>query len=128
MPTINRQQRGKPKRGDHQGRQFYHAGYHTTTWKSMRREILQDNPLCVECQRTGRIVVANVIDHIKPVRLGGEFFEKANLQPLCKSCHERKSAMERHGNPVGSEKSVDNGSETAGLFFSHPGENSLESL
>lgn len=33
------------------------------------------------------------IDHIKPLALGGEDVEE-NVQPLCKSCHKTKTAMD----------------------------------
>jgi 5-methylcytosine-specific restriction endonuclease McrA len=92
----------------------------------MRRAILQASPLCVECGKLGRVTVANVIDHIKPVRLGGEFWEQSNMQPLCVSCHNSKSAKERHGNPVGGEKSLHEGHKTAGHSFSHPCKNRTE--
>jgi 5-methylcytosine-specific restriction protein A len=36
------------------------------------------------------------LDHIKPIRLGGEMYDIENLQSLCKSCHGRKSAKERN--------------------------------
>lgn len=85
----------------------------------MRRAILQASPLCVECGKQGRLTVANVIDHIKPVRLGGEFWDTKNMQPLCTPCHNSKSAKERHVNPVGGEKSIKGTPETAGLSQSH---------
>ncbi|MGY2133640.1 HNH endonuclease [Hymenobacter sp. HD11105] len=37
-----------------------------------------------------------MVDHIKPVREDGDFFEASNLQPLCNPCHARKSAKEGH--------------------------------
>jgi 5-methylcytosine-specific restriction protein A len=46
----------------------------------------------VDCER-----LATVVDHIQPVRLGGEFWDRDNWQPMCASCHNAKSAKERHG-------------------------------
>ncbi len=42
-----------------------------------------------------RITLATVVDHIKPHK-GDErlFFDINNLQPLCKPCHDRKTAKE----------------------------------
>jgi 5-methylcytosine-specific restriction endonuclease McrA len=34
------------------------------------------------------------VDHITPLADGGAPFDHENLQPLCASCHNRKSAME----------------------------------
>jgi 5-methylcytosine-specific restriction protein A len=97
MPTINKRAKQSPQRdnNNHQGRNYYHSGYQTKQWRAMRRDILQAQPLCVECGKQGRLTVANVIDHIKPVRLGGEFWDTKNMQPLCVSCHNSKSAKER---------------------------------
>ena len=47
------------------------------------------HPLCVECGK-----VAEVVDHIKPVRLGGDFWQPFNHQPLCHRCHNSKSGRE----------------------------------
>jgi 5-methylcytosine-specific restriction enzyme A len=37
---------------------------------------------------------STVADHITPVRLGGDFWDINNLQGLCASCHNSKSAKE----------------------------------
>jgi 5-methylcytosine-specific restriction enzyme A len=68
--------------------------YHTTMWRRCRLSYLQRNPLCVECKKKGEIVQGTVIDHITPIRLGGEKLEETNLQTLCSKCHNRKSAKE----------------------------------
>jgi 5-methylcytosine-specific restriction protein A len=49
--------------------------------------------LCVECQRQGRIVAATDVDHIVARRHGGDD-SFANLQPLCHSCHSKKTQQE----------------------------------
>ncbi len=41
------------------------------------------------------MVVASVVDHVVPIKDGGERFDAANLQALCVSCHNRKTATER---------------------------------
>ena len=55
-----------------------------------------DNPLCVMCNDKGRITSARVVDHITPVRHGGDFWNTNNLQPMCDSCHNSKSGSEAH--------------------------------
>ena len=64
-------------------------------WQSASKAFLLNNPVCVECQRRGRTTLATVVDHIHPHR-GDQnlFWDRNNWQPLCKSCHDRKSARE----------------------------------
>lgn len=61
-------------------------------WRKARKAYLRRNPLCVECMREGRLTPATVIDHIIPHR-GDErlFWNQGNWQPLCQSCHNRKT-------------------------------------
>jgi 5-methylcytosine-specific restriction protein A len=68
--------------------------YHSNRWRNLRLEKLKENPLCVECAKQGLTTLATVGDHINPVRLGGEFWDKENIQGLCESCHNKKSAKE----------------------------------
>lgn len=96
MPTINKTQlTAKPKRSkldnQHQGRTYYNPNYNTQRWRKLRLELLKDNPICQECQKE----YSKVADHIKPVRLGGEFWDVGNIQMLCNGCHAKKSARER---------------------------------
>ena len=37
---------------------------------------------------------ADEVDHLVPVDGGGDFLDPANLQPLCRRCHHRKTAAE----------------------------------
>lgn len=72
----------------------YEPRYHTTAWRALRESVLRDEPLCRECRDNGIIMVAQMVDHIHPVRLGGSFTNIDNLQPLCNSCHAKKSGKE----------------------------------
>lgn len=58
-----------------------------------RRRFLYCNPLCVECQRQGRVKAATVPDHIVALVNGGEDAEE-NLQSLCAECHRTKTAKD----------------------------------
>ena len=44
----------------------------TPRYKNMRREFMQDAPLCAKCQRDGFTVGARELDHIVPVHLAPE--------------------------------------------------------
>ena len=69
-----------------------------TAWKKLRAAILRQRPLCVECEKIGRIVKATHLDHITPHR--GDmalFHDTDNLQGLCHSCHSAKTAAEDGG-------------------------------
>ena len=100
MPSINKPKadKGKPKRPYQKGA-FVEVRYNTTRWRRVREQVLQGNPLCVNCETLGLLTVAQMVDHIEPVRLGGEFWAMDNLQPLCNSCHASKSASERNATP-----------------------------
>lgn len=58
-----------------------------------RARWLQDHPLCVECDKAGRITAATVPDHVVALVNGGEDTE-ANLQSLCDECHRIKTAKD----------------------------------
>ena len=70
--------------------------YQSQQWRRVRRQYLEQHPLCVECQNEGRIVPARVVDHIKPINEGGARFDFNNLQGLCDKCHNKKSGREAH--------------------------------
>jgi len=64
--------------------------YNTTAWRKIRFVFLRDHPICNICNRKE----STVLDHIMPVRLGGNFWDTRNFQALCKYCHNSKSAKE----------------------------------
>ncbi len=71
------------------------ALYATPRWQAIRRAVLIERPFCVRCLEKGRYTPAEVVDHIRPHR-GDErlFYDYNNLQPLCKVCHDTKTAAE----------------------------------
>jgi 5-methylcytosine-specific restriction protein A len=70
-------------------------GY-TYRWQQARASFLRRSPLCAGCQRRGRITLAAELDHITPHRGDPRlFWDQTNWQPLCKSCHSRKTARGR---------------------------------
>ncbi|MBI9080845.1 MAG: HNH endonuclease [Pseudodesulfovibrio sp.] len=62
-------------------------------WRKAREGYLRKHPLCVECEKQGKPKTkATVVDHIIPHRGDKEkFWDSSNWQPLCKSCHDRKT-------------------------------------
>ena len=69
--------------------------YHTNAWKLASASFLADNPLCVECKKTGRLEQAKVTDHIIPKAVCRDPWDTANWQPLCRNCHSKKSAKDK---------------------------------
>lgn len=67
-------------------------------WRAARESFLKLHPLCAECEETGRISLATVVDHITPHR--GDlklFWDRKQWRPLCARCHSRKTAREDGG-------------------------------
>ena len=64
-------------------------------YRALREDILDRQPLCIDCLDEGRTVAAEELDHIVPLHLGGDSSE-ANLAPRCKEHHWRKSLREKN--------------------------------
>ncbi len=60
----------------------------------LRKLVMAEQPLCVACEKAGRIEPGIEMDHID-----GDVMNKDrdNLQMLCKRCHSRKTAREQGG-------------------------------
>ena len=98
MPNINKKRRSwQPKPTGLQGGRTEATGfYHSKAWRKVRAAVIKAEPLCRECNGKGMLTAAQVVDHITPMRQGGEALEINNLQPLCNACHNKKSGKERH--------------------------------
>ena len=85
------------KRQAEQQRGSAHERGYTTAWTKARAAYLCAHPLCKVCLPMA--VAATVVDHI--VAHKGDkalFWDSANnWQPLCKPCHDRKTATEDGG-------------------------------
>lgn len=67
-----------------------------------RERFLLKNPLCAECERSGRLTAATVVDHIVPhKRDQALFWDRDNWQPLCKLCHDSIKQREERGRAFG---------------------------
>jgi len=60
----------------------------------VKKQYLKGHSLCVECLKIGKRTRATIVDHIVPIKKGGDKFSEGNLQALCWSCHSRKSVEE----------------------------------
>jgi 5-methylcytosine-specific restriction protein A len=80
----------KPFERDNSNADFYNSW----AWRKLRKLQLDKNPLCKHCEDNDVITKAKVADHIISINRGGERLDEANLQSLCESCHNKKSANE----------------------------------
>lgn len=65
--------------------------YQSRQWRTLRGMFIKQHPLCIECGNVGAVV-----DHIVPIREGGESLAWDNLQTMCHRCHNVKSGKEAH--------------------------------
>ena len=65
--------------------------YQSSAWRKLRAMYIKRNPLCIECNGVGQVV-----DHIIPIKSGGESLAWDNLQTMCHRCHNVKSGREAH--------------------------------
>ena len=66
-------------------------------WRKASKAFLAGK-LCKVCEERGIIKLATATDHIIPHRGSRKlFWDRTNWQPLCKTCHDRKTATEDGG-------------------------------
>jgi 5-methylcytosine-specific restriction protein A len=56
-------------------------------WSRVSQLIRRSEPICRRCKNA----LAQMVDHIKPLKEGGDRLDLANLQPLCNKCHSSKT-------------------------------------
>ena len=72
--------------------------YTTQRWQRLRMHKLRQHPLCECCIKIGRIEPATAVDHITPIKGGGEPYPGLDgLASLCASCHNLKTRGEQTG-------------------------------
>lgn len=69
--------------------------YNSRQWRKLRQMVLHKQPICLMCEQKNRYTTANTIDHILPINKGGAIWSMDNLQALCSSCHNKKSARDK---------------------------------
>ena len=69
-----------------------HRWYVSTRWLKLRAEVVRDDPFCRTCLAQGRRALTVDVDHIQ--KHNGDpvlFWDRTNLQGLCKRCHTVKT-------------------------------------
>jgi len=97
MPTIFKKKRKKINYPKNERNSETQKIYNSRLWKHLRLWYIKNNPLCVECLKENKIVLAEEIDHIKEISSGRDYQEKLsltldinNLQSLCRMHHHKK--------------------------------------
>lgn len=88
-PKPSRKWAGNARRSRHE------RGYGWEWEKTRARILKRDRHLCQACRAADRVTLATDVDHIKPKSQGGDDAD-TNLQALCHSCHQSKTAREGH--------------------------------
>lgn len=91
-PRISSKIKSPRKAWGHDNKSSTQRGYGWDHQKA-RERLLQREPLCRECSKHGLVKVATIADHIVNLAAGGSRSE-SNLQPLCTSCHRKKTLSE----------------------------------
>ena len=91
----------KPIRLGHnnaEGRPSARKRGYNARWEKFRAWFLQMNPLCVACERQGKVTAATDCDHVTPVTGPDDpTFYTGPHAALCHACHSAKTEAERGG-------------------------------
>jgi 5-methylcytosine-specific restriction protein A len=95
MPNkpLNARLRAAQKPWDHK-KTAAERGY-GREYRRLRVKLLKAEPLCRPCGVKGRTTAATMTDHIVGLARGGAAHDLENLQPICRACHDEKSAREK---------------------------------
>lgn len=105
MPTKPKTFQMRPKSHRPDDRPSAHQRGYGRNWERLRAIVLNEEPLCRNCTAEGRTVAAEHVDHTVSIDQGGTN-DRANLVPLCHSCHSRKT-VERDGGLGHAKRSTD---------------------
>lgn len=61
-------------------------------WRKVRAAVLADEPLCRMCAEQGTTMAATEVDHVDGNSSNND---RANLRPLCKPCHSRRTLRDQ---------------------------------
>jgi len=60
-------------------------------WSKVSKLVRRNEPVCRMCKQK----LATMVDHIVPLKQGGERLALDNLQPLCLPCHNTKTVKDK---------------------------------
>jgi len=68
--------------------------YSSSEWRKIRKIVMiKAGGLCASCMDMNIVTNADVVDHIVPITIDyTKRLEESNLQPLCHTCHNKKTA------------------------------------
>ena len=69
--------------------------YHSARWTRESKVFREKHPLCAICLEKGLLVPSEVVDHIIPVAVCSDFWDKTNWQALCRKCNIEKGNKEK---------------------------------
>lgn len=74
-------------------------GYNNDWYRASRAYLKQsEHALCRACEKQGRVTAATCVDHVVPHHGDPDlFWNEENWQPLCQTCHSKKTAREDGG-------------------------------
>jgi len=94
--TVKRNNATDKKYRNREDRKELTAFYQSIQWRRLRQYHITRNPLCTLCSDEGLTVVADVVDHIEEIKDNpARKLDGDNLQSLCHSCHNNKTAIVR---------------------------------
>jgi len=65
--------------------------YNTKKWRRFSKWYRKKYPFCKKCDK-----LASDVDHIIPIKEGGDPYNLKNLQALCKTCHAKKTKEDKN--------------------------------
>lgn len=95
FPCRNFAERGSAYCGEHRPSRepkSVDPFYVSVRWRRFRDWYLGKHPLCEQCKSEGRLVRADMVDHVIELKDGGAPLSEDNAQSLCFHCHNVKTA------------------------------------
>ena len=56
-------------------------------WRKVRQKVLQRDDYRCQIRAHGCTQIAQEVDHILPVALGGDWYDETNLRASCRACN-----------------------------------------
>jgi len=85
----------KPERKPFKREKTNYDFYNSSRWRKTSILYRDKNPLCeMDCKTNGIVTSAEMVDHIIPIKNGGDLYNFNNLQSGCHKCHNKKSGRE----------------------------------